>query len=355
MEKVRTVIMGCGSFARASAPGILAHEAFDVVGIVNRGESNRKETGDLLELDPSKRFATAEEMFENVEADRACIFSNVGTHVDYCTAALEAGANISVTKPFTDSLAEGQQLAALAKEKGLWISVGQTARFGPINQTVKQAVDRGDIGQPGFANILVYRDRMQNLSSYQLEEDWPVINATAIHDYDYLTSLFNSRITRVSFRGVDAPWNPYRDPGVVAGWLEFDSGLVVNYFRSFVSRVYTAGGFPGFHSMIQGDKGALIWDAPWLTGEVKLHKFENPEAEEIKSLPVEDKDFTGQTVDYCQWLYESLHEGRAIFAPPEENLWVLAAVKASQVSAEQDGKIIDVLEFGKAAGLDDPQ
>ena len=354
MNELRTIIIGCGNFARSSIPGIQSHEAFDVVGLVNRGEPNRNKAGEQAGIDESCRCANLDDALDKLKPNFAFIFTNVGTHAEFAKKCIAAGCNVSITKPYTESLAEGQELAEFAREHEKWISVGQTARFGPLNITVKQAVTRGDIGTPAFANFIEYRDRMQNIPDYQLAESWPVINATSIHDYDYLSNLFGSLIVRVSFRGIDAEWNPYSDPGVTSGWLEFENGIVVNYFRSFVSRVYYGGGFPPSHSMIQGSGGAIIWDAPWYSGEVKLHQMENPDDQQVTSLPIDNKDFDAQTYDYCQWMYESISEGREIFAPPEENLWVLAAVKASEASAKQNGKVIDVIEFGKAQGLPNP-
>ncbi|MFH1007165.1 MAG: Gfo/Idh/MocA family oxidoreductase [Candidatus Latescibacterota bacterium] len=343
MRKVRTVLIGCGDFCRATLPGIRDHEGFGIVGVVDPDLRNRQEVGSLVGLGQEHCFVNAVEAFEAVDADFAFVFSNVGAHAENCRAALLAGCCVSVAKPFVDALSEGQELVALAHARGLWISVGQTTRLSPSAQAMKNLIDRGDLGRAAFGNMHIYRNRMEHLSPYSVHEPWPVINATAIHEFDQLRYLFDAHIVRVSFRGVSADWNPYDDPGVVTGWLEMNTGLVVSYFHSFVSKVHLGADHPYKHAMIQGENGALFWEGPW---EHIVVTFNCSEANTAEILPVRDRDFRAQTWDYCQWLHESLFQGRTVFAEASDNLWSLAAIKASQLSAEQGGMPIEVASLG---------
>src|SRR3546814_6802139 len=51
------------------------------------------------------------------------------THYDYTKEALEAGKHGIVEKPFTITVAEGEELVALAEKKGLIISVFHNLRW----------------------------------------------------------------------------------------------------------------------------------------------------------------------------------------------------------------------------------
>ena len=348
MKTVRTVVIGCGNFCRSTLPGIGRHEGFEIVAVVDPTERNRREIGALAGLGPDRRFAATSAAFDAVEADFAFVFSNVGAHAENVRAALEAGCCVSVAKPFVDALSEGTELVELARARGLWISVGQTTRLIPNTQAMKDLIQRGDLGAPAFGNMHIYRNRMEHLSPYSIHERWPVINATAIHNFDLLRYLFEADIVRVCFRGIKAAWNPYDDPGAVTGWLEMDTGLVISYFHSFVSKVYLGADHPCQHAMIQGDKGALFWGGPWGHGAVTFHRAE---AQTVETLPMSDRDFEAQTWDYCQWLYESLTQGREVFAEASDNLWSLAAIKASELSAQQGGTAVEVGAFGRLAGL----
>ncbi|MCI0748175.1 MAG: Gfo/Idh/MocA family oxidoreductase [Verrucomicrobia subdivision 3 bacterium] len=67
-------------------------------------------------------------------------------HHAICKAALEAGAHIFVEKPFTTTLAEADDLLAIAKSKRLKIAVAHQMRLAPAIQLLKQRLSEGLIG-----------------------------------------------------------------------------------------------------------------------------------------------------------------------------------------------------------------
>jgi predicted dehydrogenase len=67
-------------------------------------------------------------------------------HHAICEAALEAGAHLYVEKPFTTSLAEADELLALAEKKNLKIAVAHQMHLAPIILALKQELGAGLIG-----------------------------------------------------------------------------------------------------------------------------------------------------------------------------------------------------------------
>ncbi len=348
MKTIRALISGCGKFSRDCLPGILAHSAFQVIAVVDPDERNRDAVGEMAKVPSSSRFSRDEDAFQAGSYDLAFIFSPVGAHAESCRVALEAGCCVSVAKPFVDSLADGRNLATLAGSKGLWISVWQNARSSPTGRALKSFVETGRLGVPAFGNYYTYRNRARNLAQYSVNERWPVINATAVHQFDYYRYLFDTEIESVSFRGCDAPWNPYRDPGVVTGWIELGNGLVISFFQSFVSKVNRGPEHPYTHGMIQGSEGALFWGGPWEQGPITFHRDDDQTITRVHQV---DQDMTGQTAHYCQLLYSSFYEQADVFCDAADNLRSLAAVKAAELSAATGGSRIDVSEFMRSAGI----
>jgi len=348
MERIRTVIIGCGDYGRHCLPGIYGHEAFEIVCVVDPNEANRRAAAELAGVGDDARFASAAPAFEAFEADFAFVFSKVDAHFENCLAALDAGCHVSVAKPFVHKLSAGVELVKVAEDKGLWLSVGQSVRFSPQARAMKQLIDEGRLGVPAFGNMHMYRDRTASLQDYQIHEDWPAINATAIHNFDLLRYLFDGRIARVCFRGIDVQWSPYDDPAVVTGWLEMDNGMVVSYFHSFVNRIQCSDRHPCQHAMVQGSKGALVWGGPGWGGPVTFH---DAEKRAVGELPLADRDLAAQVWDYSQWLYESLHRGRCVFCDAQDNLWSLAAIKSAELSARNGGTIVEVMDVARAEGM----
>jgi predicted dehydrogenase len=213
---------------------------------------------------------------------------------------------------------------------------------------IDQALRDGRVGTPGFGHHTVYRDRMKNPAVFTRGESWPVIHATGIHNIDLFRFWFGGRIRRVSFRGIDCSWNPYRDPGAVTGWLEMESGVVIAHLTSFISVVATdPSRHPYEDNVIQGSEGALHWNGPWDRGPVELMRGDAESPEEI--LPKVD-DWPAGMVRLMDSLAATLREGAPLFGPADDNLWSLAALFAAEQSAEQDGKIVDAIRVGQEAG-----
>jgi len=67
-------------------------------------------------------------------------------HFDVCLAALNAGKSVYVEKPLSIGLEEGEQLSALAAEKGLRIGCAPDTFLGSGLQTCRRLIDDGWIG-----------------------------------------------------------------------------------------------------------------------------------------------------------------------------------------------------------------
>lgn len=74
--------------------------------------------------------------------------------------ALEAGRHVLAEKPIALTVREADQIAALAKDRDLMVSMISQRRFEPTHQKVKELIDRGALGELRLAHTHVhwYRD-----------------------------------------------------------------------------------------------------------------------------------------------------------------------------------------------------
>ncbi|MER5430871.1 Gfo/Idh/MocA family oxidoreductase [Streptomyces sp. NPDC002588] len=127
------------------APLIAASEglALDTVVTSNpeRQEQARAEFPDVTVT------ATAEDLLARADAlDLVVIASPNKTHVPLATAALKAGLPVVVDKPIAGTAAEARELAALADERGLLLSVFQNRRWDNDFLTLRALVADGELG-----------------------------------------------------------------------------------------------------------------------------------------------------------------------------------------------------------------
>ncbi|MGV9321135.1 Gfo/Idh/MocA family protein [Streptomyces sp. NPDC003660] len=91
--------------------------------------------------------ATPEELLERAgELDLVIIASPNKTHVPLATAAIKAGLPVVVDKPISGTAAEARELAALADEHGVLLSVFQNRRWDNDFLTLRKLVADGDLG-----------------------------------------------------------------------------------------------------------------------------------------------------------------------------------------------------------------
>ncbi|WP_333774529.1 Gfo/Idh/MocA family protein [Streptomyces sp. IBSBF 3136] len=127
------------------APLIAATEglALDTVVTSNpeRQEQARAEFPDV------RVAGTPEELFDRADAlDLVVIASPNRTHVPLATTALKAGLPVVVDKPVAGTAAEARELAALAEERGLLLSVFQNRRWDNDFLTLRNLLEEGALG-----------------------------------------------------------------------------------------------------------------------------------------------------------------------------------------------------------------
>ncbi len=109
---------------------------------------------------PDELLARADEL------DLVVIASPNKTHVPIARAALEAGLPVVVDKPLAGTAAEARELAALAKERGLLLSVFQNRRWDNDFLTLARLIEEGELG-----DVLRFESRFERWRP-QLKGGW---------------------------------------------------------------------------------------------------------------------------------------------------------------------------------------
>jgi scyllo-inositol 2-dehydrogenase (NADP+) len=92
------------------------------------------------------RLDNYEELLNDSEVNLVSICSPSATHYEIAIKLLEAGKNILIEKPITDSLVEAKAIYELAERKGLKVCVFQNRRFDADFMTVQKVIDSGLLG-----------------------------------------------------------------------------------------------------------------------------------------------------------------------------------------------------------------
>jgi predicted dehydrogenase len=165
-------------------------------------------------------WASLDEMLPHVDA--VSIVVPTTSHHAVASAALRAGKHVFIEKPFTVTLAEADELIALAAHAGVVLQVGHVERF---NRAVRAAMPFVD--GPRF----IESDRLAPFNPRG--SDVAVVLDLMIHDLDLVRTLVGSRVADVQAMGIPV-LTPQLD--IANARLTFANGAVANITASRVSR-----------------------------------------------------------------------------------------------------------------------
>ena len=135
-----------------------------------------------------------EDVLNDAEIDAVVIATPVRFHYEMAKAVLFAGKHVFIEKPMARTVAEGEELCALAEQQGLTIMVGHTFLFSPAVRRMKEIIDAGDIGELQYISA-----RRLNLGLFQ--KDINVAWDLAPHDISIILHLLGEQPVSVSCQG----------------------------------------------------------------------------------------------------------------------------------------------------------
>jgi predicted dehydrogenase len=185
--------------------------------------------------------AYAEEAALLAEAEAVSVAVPTVDHHAVARRALERGRDVLLEKPMASTLAEADDLIALASARGAVLQVGHIERFNPATEALLSA---------GKGARFVEVHRLGAFSARSLDVD--VVLDLMIHDLDIVLALDGSEPVQIEAVGV-----PVLTPRVdiANARLRFASGLIANLtasrvsaektrkFRVFAPRTYVSADF----------------------------------------------------------------------------------------------------------------
>lgn len=224
-----------GNWAQIAIPRV---PDVDVVAVVDIVEDTRAEVLAAMKRPDLPGFASLDEALGAVSADAVIITAPAVTHVPLALAALDAGKHVLVEKPFANTVEEAAVAVRRAAEKNLVLQVSQNYRFYPAPRAVQRLLTAGEIGEVSAINIDFRQwDNDAPKSTHRhYRFPHPLINDMAIHHFDLLRKVTGQEAVSVYAKVGDPSFSRYDEEASAVIIIEMESGLVVSYRGSWVSR-----------------------------------------------------------------------------------------------------------------------
>lgn len=271
------------------------------------------------------------------DIDAVAIITPVFTHFDLAKKALENGKHVFVEKPFTSTIAQAEELVALADTKGLTIMVDHTFLFTGAVRKIKDLVEEGTLGK------LYYYDSMRvNLGLFQ--HDVNVVWDLAPHDFAIMDYVIPEKPLALSATG-EIHYNGFEDVAYVTVYCE--NNVIAHFNVNWLSPVKVR------TTLIGGDKKMLVWND--LEADEKLKIYDKgvdvktresvydllvsyrsgdawvPRVNQIEALKAEAEYF----VDCVEHSRKPVNDGAA-------GLRIVTMLEAANASIKGKGKLVEL-------------
>jgi len=148
MQRIRIAVVGCGWVARARhLPVLTRNPAFDVVGVLDRRGERAERTARQFGLRRHAQGGTLGDAHWLDEVDAISVATSPMAHFDLVREALQHGKHVLTEKPFTMTLAEGEDLVALSESKKLRLAIVHNFQFAHSTQRLLQEIESGALGR----------------------------------------------------------------------------------------------------------------------------------------------------------------------------------------------------------------
>jgi len=244
-SKVNIGIIGCGNISGIYFQNCFHFEILSVVAcadlVPERAQVKAAEY-------PGVVAYSVDELLKHPEIEIVLNLTTPNAHFEVGKAVLEAGKNLYNEKPLTIRREEGQQLLALAAQKGLKIGCAPDTFLGAGQQTCRKLIDDGWIGKPVAATAFMlchgHESWHPDPEFYYQSGGGPMFDMGPY----YLTSLIHllgpvkqvAGLTKISFPERLITSEPKKGtrvqvevPTHIAGLIEFASGAVATIVTSF--------------------------------------------------------------------------------------------------------------------------
>jgi scyllo-inositol 2-dehydrogenase (NADP+) len=347
MQPIKTALCAFGMSGWVfHAPFIQLHEGFALYGVLERTKNAAEEKYPGI-----KTFQSLEAMLADDAIELIIVNTPNYTHYEYAKLALLAGKHVVVEKAFTNTVAEAEELIALAAKQNKKLSVYQNRRWDSDYKTVKKIVQQKLLGEIVEAEI--HFDRYNESLSPKLHKETPGPGAGILPDLgphliDQALQLFGMPTA------VFADATNLRTISQVEDYIElilFYKNLRVRLKAGYLVRellpAYILHGTKGSFLKPRADvqerdlqKEKKLTDADWgtedETGKGLLHT--EIDGKVIREYVPSEK---GNYMDYYNGIYEAIRNEKALPVTAAEGMNVIKIIEASFQSVK-DKKIIQL-------------
>ena len=259
--------------ARAHIPALRAlADTFEIVGVANSSKASAEAAAVATGL--PKAFTDVAELVAAPEVDIVTVAVKVPPHLEIVKAAISAGKHVYCEWPLGNGLAEAEEMAGLARAKGILGVVGTQARVAPEIEYLTHLIADGFVGDVLSTTLVARGGSLQGGGSIPDKKTWAYLldrsnGATLLtipvgHTLAALRDVFGEVAEVSSVLAVRRPMALAVDTGELLPVTAPDQVLVSGLFASGVPlSIHYRGG-------AARDGDGLFWEIHGTEGDIRV-------------------------------------------------------------------------------------
>ena len=159
-DKIRLGVIGAnihrGWAPRSHLPALVASPEFELTAVCTTRKESAEESAQ--KYGARLAFDNYRDMLAHPDIDAVAVVLRVPSHYEPTMAALNAGKHVYTEWPLGQDTAQAQEMADLARTKGVRNMVGLQARANPAILQAKELVDTGYVGDVMSCHVSLIRE-----------------------------------------------------------------------------------------------------------------------------------------------------------------------------------------------------
>jgi len=335
-EKLKLGLVGADAAGQgwgpvAHIPALRGIEQIELAALCTSRPESAAAAGQAYGID--KAYHDINELVAQPDIDIVSTVVRIPNHYEVVMAALNAGKHVYCEWPLGASLAETEEMAAVARDKGVVTAIGLQGRHDPTLTYIKELYNQGWLGELLTVNITMQTTETQERPSKhdyerEISKGAHLFNIVGGHTLDYLAYCFEP-LSELSARvATRVKQLKMVDTGEMVDAVAADNVLLNGVFANGALLSYQITAVPyqaeGWRMAVYGSKGTIIASTqglPQITpvtlvgaqGDKPLSEMPVPERLRVvpKAVPFGPSQNVGQA--YVR-LAEAIREGKH-FAP----------------------------------------
>ena len=216
MSMLRAAVIGVGYLGNFHAQKYAALPGVELVGVV---DINPARAGEIAAAVGTRAYSDHRELLGRVDA----VSVVVPTQCHHAVARdfLSAGVHVLIEKPITVTIAEADELIAIAEQQQVVFQVGHLERFNPVL-----------VALDGLLNAPLFIDSVRIAPFKQRGIDVNVVLDLMIHDIELIQHIVGSPVERIDAIGAPVFTG---EEDIANARIVFENGCVANVTSSRIS------------------------------------------------------------------------------------------------------------------------